>query len=473
MKTSFLSQSLLYATATIAPVLVNFAITPVITRLLGAEAYGVIGIGISLFQFGIVIFTLGLAASITRQAIIEDSGRPGAVATVIQGAASSVVLFLLCAALLPHWGRLILPGAGDGVLLYPLASCFGLALLQNSQSFLRAEQRAGTFVALGISASLTGPLFGVGIVLAFGPGPALYLAGLACGHVTVGIIAMLVCLKIQKPMFAKGQFLSNLRVGLPTVPHQIAVSFMTLTVVSASSHLVGLDAAGGLQLALLIGSAPMLLLGALNNAWAPYVYRARPEERGEILAGSYRSVMLLTAAMVCGFAVLAPIVVPFVAGPMAQSAPVLQASLIAALGTPFMTSYLANIHMVFISGRTGALAITTPISAVVSLSLVFVPVLFGVPGDIRLFSLAIPIFQLSQLVSSIVLRRKRVDIVLPALGVLPEFFTVSAVLTTSFLFAHAPVVYGTLSAIIVLILILARRNLIMNYFESWRSASVV
>lgn len=472
MKKSFLSQSLLYATATIAPIFANFAITPVITRLLGAESYGVVGIGISVFQFGIVIFTLGLAASITRQAIIEESGRPGAVATVVQGLASSAVLFLLCAALLPQWGHLILPGSRDEVLLYPLASCFGLALLQNCQSFLRAEQRAGTFVALGISASLAGPLCGIGIVLALGQAPEFYLAGMASGHMAVGITAILITLKIQKPMFAKGQFFSNLRVGLPTVPHQIAVSFMTLTVVSASSHLVGLDAAGGLQLALLIGSAPMLLLGALNNAWAPYIYRTPAEERGEILADSYKNVMLLTAAMVCGFAVLAPLVVPFIAGPMAESVPVLQASLIAALGAPFMTSYLANIHMVFISGRTGALAVTTPISAAVALFLVFVPVLLGSASDIRIFSLAVPIFQVLQLAMSINLRKKRSNIVIPMIPVLPEFFTIVAVLTVSFAFSDNPATYIGLSIAIMGILGWIRRGLVMKYLPTWRPVDV-
>lgn len=473
MSKSFLGHSLLYATATIAPILVNFAITPVITRLLGPESYGVVGVGISLFQFGIVIFTLGLAASITRQAIIEHSGRPGAVATVVQGATASAALFVFGVVLLPYWGPLILPDGREGILLNPLLSCFGLALLQNSQSFLRAEQRAGTFVALGISASLAGPLCGVAMVVAFGSAAEFYLSGMAIGHVTVGLSALALCLKIQRPSFARGQFRSNLGIGLPTVPHQIAVSFMTLSLVSSSSHLIGLDAAGALQLALLVGSAPMLLLGAFNNAWAPYIYRTPSDTRGDVLASSYRSVMLLTAVMACGFAVVGPVVVPFVSGPMAESLPVSQTALIAALGAPFMASYLANIHMVFISGKTRTLALTTPLSAAVALAFVLMPISFGVPADIRFLALAVPIFQLLQLGISVILRKNRSDVHLPTLSVLPEILTVATALAASYFFDHLPAVFITSSILLAGILVWIRRDMISSHFGSQRSVNAI
>jgi O-antigen/teichoic acid export membrane protein len=467
----FLGQSMAYALASIAPILVNFAVTPFVTRILGPESYGVVAISISLFQFGIVVLTLGLAAAITRQAIIGRTGAAGAVATVVLGAACALLVFLFAWFLLPCWGPLILPGLEVGVLISPLMSCLGLAFLQNAQSFFRAEQRVATFVGLGAAASLAAPLVGITVVLLVEKSPATYLAGLAGTHLSIGLLAILTCLRMRRPQFRRGDFSTSLRIGLPTVPHQVATSFVALILVVATSHASGLDGAGALQLGMLMGTAPLLLLGAFNNAWAPLIYRASDESREGLLASSYRSFMLLTVVLVFGFAGLAPFVVPLVAGPLADMFPVTQVALIAALGAPFMTSYLANIHLVFLSGRTSALAITTPLSAAAALAVVTVPGLFSVQGDIRLFALALPIFQIFQLLVSIKLRRKRSDLRLPSVALIPEFIVVVMMLLTAY------VLNGRIELVLVIEVILLaglawhRRRLIDRYLRNQRILS--
>lgn len=436
MNRRFLGQSFGYSLASIAPIVANFAVTPFVTRILGPESYGVVAVSISLFQFGIVILTLGLAASITRQAIIDVAGTAGAVATLVLGTLLGAVIFLLASVSLPLWGPLVLPGQDVTLLVSPLVSCLGLALLQNSQSLFRAEQRVASFVVLGSAASILAPLVGILMVSYLDPSSGTYLIGVAATHISVGGLAVIICLRINEPKFNNTEFWKNLRIGLPTVPHQVAPSLMTLILVSATSHVLGLEAAGALQLGMLIGSAPMLLLGAMNNAWAPMIYRTPEDDRESLLNQSYRAIMLASVLLIVGFAILAPVVVPIVAGPLDPKFPITQVALITALGTPFMASYLANIHLVFISGRTGVLSLATPASAFIALSLVAVTVASGITADPRMIALSVPLFQVLQLSSSIILRRNRSEIHVSVFKTLPEFGAVVLIIGSSFFYSN-------------------------------------
>ncbi|MFJ6078603.1 lipopolysaccharide biosynthesis protein [Pseudarthrobacter sp. NPDC092419] len=459
----FLGRGLVYASVSIAPILMNFVATPFVTRVLGPESYGVVAVSVSVFQFGIVLLTLGLAASITRQAILEDSGRSGAVATVLAGAGCAAVLFCLAVLLLPWWGPGVLQGADPAILIYPLVSCLGLALLQNAQSLFRAEQQVASFVLLGVAASVLGPLVGLLLLLNVERTAPTYLSGLSAVHLTVGIVAVLVCLLRQRPRFVGMDFAKSLSIGLPTVPHQMAVSFLALLLVAGTSRVVGLEAAGGLQLGLLIGSAPMMLLGAINNAWAPMIYRTPSDSRGDILRSSYGTMMLMVVLLVCGFVVLAPAVVPFVAGPVANGHLVTQVALIVASGTPFMTAYLANIHLVFISGRTAILAITTPVSAILALLLVGLSVLAGLPLDIRVLAVAVPLFHVCQLAMSIAIRRGRSEIEVPALKLFPEISVIAALIVAGLLVPDNFMLLPVLSLGLLATLAGVRRKQVARY----------
>ena len=83
-------------------------------------------------------------------------------------------------------------------------------------------------------------------------------------------------LTIQRSRHLRGDTRRALRVGLPTIPHQVALYLAGGALVLVAGHLYGTAEAGRLQLAVLIGSAPGVVTASLNNAWAPIVYRTEP-----------------------------------------------------------------------------------------------------------------------------------------------------------------------------------------------------
>jgi O-antigen/teichoic acid export membrane protein len=460
MSSQVLGRSIAYMSGTLAPTAVSLAITPVIVRLLGPQSYGVVALSATLLQFGIVVLTFGLAASITRQAIIDDSGTGGAVGTVISGAVLGLLAFSIVAMLLPFWGPLLLPGHESGVLIFPLLSSFGLASLQDAQSLLRAENKVASFVLLGVSASVLAPAVGVATMLIAGRTAGFYLLGQSSIHVIIGVIAVLWCVRLRRPTFDLKVFWASLRIGLPTVPHQIAVSSMTLVLVSLAAHTAGLSAAGALQLGLLVGSAPMLFLGALNNVWAPLIYRTSDEDRQGILRSTFRIIMMAVVALTTGFTVLGPYVAGMIAGPAAERFPVFQIAVIASLGTALMAAYLANIHMVFISGRTLALALTTPAAATLSVLVAAASYLMGGAIDLRTLAMGIPLFQLAQLMVSGVLRSRRSAVSVKARPVLPEILVITVTSMSAYFVGDRPYLIGLLALVVVSPLLWLRRDLI-------------
>ena len=405
-KDTLLGSGSLYTLATVAPVIVTLLITPLVTRALGPEGYGVVGISISFYQFGAVLLGLGLSASITRHAIIAESGVSGAVTLVFVGTAAAFLIALIASIALPIWGRAVLGDAAPaGILVWPLISSAALSTHSLCQSVYRAVLRVKTFVALGILASFAGPGLGYLLITTVGATPSAYLAGLAAGHGLAAIAALVWLPRIERTGFSIRETMENLRIGLPTVPHSIASSFLIGCIVIVAQHTSGLATAGQIQLALFLGSAPLLVLGAFNNSWAPMVYRTPAETRPQVLSQSMRAVSVLVCVLVAGFSVLVEPVAAFVAGPAIFDRDMVDAALVAAVASPFMALYLVNIHLVFLSGRTALLAIASPTSLAAAVLVVAAGRVLGA-NTLWELALGLPMFHLSQWVMSTWLRRR-------------------------------------------------------------------
>jgi O-antigen/teichoic acid export membrane protein len=187
---------------------------------------------------------------------------------------------------------------------------------------------------------------------------------------------------------------------LPTVPHALAVPLLLTIGLAIVVRAEGLEVAGQLQIAALLGSSLVTVMNAINNAWVPLVFKASDPGRPRLLADSTFVVALAALVMICAYVVIAPLLVRFVAGVPLVDELVVCTSIVIATGVVFHVVYLANIHLTFLSGRTAPLALLTPLSAVIAL----LPLAFG--GSISTglvpiaFGLVWPIFYALQAVFS-------------------------------------------------------------------------
>ncbi len=357
-----LGRGLLYTVGTAAPVLSNAVVTPFVTRLLGSDEYGVVATALVVIQVGMILAGLGLAAAITRHGILERSGVAGARFLVRRGALTSVGVVAVGALLAGPLAQVA--GIDDPVaVVLALVSAAGFSMVVNAQAYLRVVDRPLPFVLLSAGAAAGGPVLGMVLLLVIpSAGARAYLAGLAVGFVVTGLVGL--ALAARRVHHERGDTRRALRVGLPTIPHQVAIYLASGALVLVAGNLFGTADAGRLQLAVLIGSAPAVLTSSLNNAWAPVVYRTDPLHRGVVLERTGRDIAALTALTAGGVSLLAPLLLRVVAPPSYDPAVLTPAVGLAAVGSVLSVLYLANVHLVFASGRSEGLAVVTPAALV-------------------------------------------------------------------------------------------------------------
>lgn len=356
-----LGRGLLYTLGTAAPVLSNAVATPVVTRLIGPAPFGVVSAAIVVIQVGMIVAGLGLAAAITRHGILERSGVEGARSLVLRGAVIAAVLCGIGAVVAPLIAART-PLADGAALALALAASAGFATVVAVQSYLRVLDRPLPFVTLSLTSAAGGPLVGMALLVLWEATATAYLVGLMIGYVATGLGGLALTLAGGPRRHEPGDLARALRIGVPTIPHQVALYLAAgvLVLVATWSH--GQAAAGRLQLAVLIGSAPGVLTASLNNAWAPVVYRTPEEHRGAVLERTSRDIGWLTALAAGFVAVLAPVLLRIVAPPTYDPTAMTPATAWVAAGTVLSVLYLANVHLVFASGRSDGLALVTPLS---------------------------------------------------------------------------------------------------------------
>lgn len=356
-----LGRGLLYTAGTAAPVLSNAVVTPFVTRVLGASEYGIVATGLVIIQVGMIVAGLGLAAAITRHGILERSGVAGARSLVLRGAAASALLCAVGAATAPWTAAWA--GVDDAqAMALALAAAAGFAVVVNVQSYLRVLDQPGPFVMLSLTSALGGPVLGIALVTLWQETAAAYLLGLLVGYAGSAAVGLMLTLRGGPVQHHRGDTRRALRIGLPTVPHQVALFLASGILVLVASWLFDTADAGRLQLAVLIGSAPGVLTSSLNNAWAPIVYRTPEAHRGEVLEHTGRDIGWLTSLAAGFVAMTAPLLLAIVAPPSYDPRAMTPAVALVAAGTVLSVLYLSNVHLVFASGRSTGLAVVTPVS---------------------------------------------------------------------------------------------------------------
>jgi O-antigen/teichoic acid export membrane protein len=356
-----LGRGMLYTAGTAAPVLSNALATPFVTRTLDTRSFGIVSVCLVIIQVGMIVAGFGLAASITRHGILEQSGVGGARSLVLRGASMSAALCVVAALTATWWFPDAAPGELRSVQLALLAAA-GFAVVVNAQSYLRVLDRPGPFVALSVTGALGGPVIGLALLWTTQATATRYLLGLAIGYVVAATAALILIATGGARTRATGDLRKALRIGLPTVPHQVALYLASGVLVLVATAVDGAAASGRVQVAVLVGSAPGVITASLNNAWAPVIYRTPEHQRGEVLAHTSRDIAVLTALAAGFVALAAPFLLRLVAPPSYNTGELMPSVAFVAAATILSVPYLSNVHLVFVSGRSTGLAVITPFS---------------------------------------------------------------------------------------------------------------
>lgn len=370
---SLVREGPLYVVATALQLVAATVALPLVTRQLDPSAYGVVATAFIVMQTLGLVATLGLPAAVTREYFLTEdpvAGRRRAVQVAFAAVGLSVVVVGVVHLLGPVWAPMLFDEVGYGATLrLAVWSAVPAAAVLSAQAVLRATRSAGRFVVMSLVGAVGGQVLGVAM-LVHRPEPAWYIGGVAAASCLAGVLGMWWSRPDRFELPDPGLVRRALRVGLGTVPHGLAIVLLAIGDRVVIERLRGLEAVGRYQVGYAVGTLGIRLLVAVNNAWAPIVYAARPADEQRVLDATTARVTQLAAFAAAGLAITAPILLTAMAPESYRPADLADITAVAALTAVPYASYLASSQLIMKAGTTAVLAWAGPLCAVANLVLV-------------------------------------------------------------------------------------------------------
>jgi O-antigen/teichoic acid export membrane protein len=378
---SMFTRDFLYLAVSALQVILSSAVTPILTRRVGAGQFGQLALAIAVMQILGPVFSFGLPFSVQKVFAGENGDRRARgvlAASAVLGAAGWFAVVLA----VPAWG----PAVGiDRGLDARLAASWGasFALTWTALAMLRSRDNLGMVIFIGALQALGAQGAGLALLYLWAPTITSYLWGAA---VVQGVAALtgLLALRPDWPALAAIRRTGRaLLFGLPMVAQQLSAFILFAGDRIVVRHDMGSAATGRYSVAYNVGSLGVVLLVFVNQAWLPRILAVPDRASRSRLLASSRDVMdLLLVPVVCGLAAGAPVVLRIWAPPSFNPGGLAMIAAIVALCTFPYGQFLSNLRALMSEGKTGRAAVMTLVAAAVNvgLNIAMVP-FFGITGS--------------------------------------------------------------------------------------------
>lgn len=363
---------LIYLFSSLLAGLLPLLLIPFLTRQLEPEEYGVmitlttlVMVTLPIINFGIIPY-LGVQYFRIKRAQFVDI----LVSLLVVPIAITLMLVAVYALSAP-WvaGLFDVPIVWIPIVSVMAASYFIPMVTLN---LLRMRDQPFGYAALELSNATLN--FAMTILLIFGLGLA-WEGRLIAAFGVNALISTAAFIWLQRRGFLAGTFTSSLlppavRFGAGVLPHDLANQAMRLADRLIIAVMIGQTALGAYGVATQIASVMLVMLGALNRAWTPFVFSTLKEDTEEarlrLVRRSYQVYIGLVFFFVAFNLVLPWVYDSFVDERYHDGAP---ATFWLTLGYLFNGFYLTVVDRIFYLKKTHILAAVTVLNAVGSLSL--------------------------------------------------------------------------------------------------------
>ncbi len=347
--------------------LTAFLVVPVVTRLLTPASYGRAAAGLVVFTLLAIVGGAGLPDAAARVFFAGPDGPRDARRLTLAVAVIASVLALVLDLTGPLWAPPF--GLTYGAVLQ-LAVWGGVAGAVNfgNQTVLRCQERAWAFLGVSMLGTIGGQATGLALTAALHSATG-YIAGVVAGTAVAAAAGLVMTSTLRAGLPRLRSVRSGLALGLPIVPHGLAVYAVAAADRIVIAAILGLAATGRYQVAYAVGGLGVALVTALNQAWLPVVLGAPVSSRWEVLTATSRLVNLIAAVIAAGLALVAPLGL-LIAAPASygRASLVPVAAIVAFSAVPYASSS-TYFQIVFVRGRTGVMALAAPAAAAINIGL--------------------------------------------------------------------------------------------------------
>ena len=253
---------------------IDLLCTPIFTRILSPEEYGVYAVYQSWYPIFLIFTTLNLYAGVYNNGMIKWPKDRAALTSSLLGLSTTVTIIWLVIYLfnVNYWNNLI------GLPTILVLAIFAEALFVPAYNFWATSQRFDykykNLVIVTLSMGIITPILGITAVL-FTPYKAeSRILSIVLVQVCVGLIFYIKKMYAGHKFYIKKYWLFALAFNLPLVPHYLSQTILNQIDLIMIADIVGTREAAIYAVAYTISMMLTIITTAINASYIPFTYKA-------------------------------------------------------------------------------------------------------------------------------------------------------------------------------------------------------
>ena len=341
-------------------------LTPVLTRVLDVKTFGEIAYVTSIAAVLGILFSLGLPIIISRSYVLDPESRP----SILQWFKQIIFFYLILAAILVIF-------VNDSVLLAAIAMSFGLACMQLILPLARAQNKAAQFALISIIGTLLPSV--LVIINSYFSLFSNSLTALVLGSIFGALISSaLIWTKSNKNRIQKKySILNSVKSAYPILPHMFAMMALLNIDKIIFGQEIGKTFSGYLQVIMLLGTAPIMILSALNHAWLNKILlelKNNSTRAFKSLNSTITRLFILATLIIIGIAIFNSLIIELLNPNVKVNSDIQKTVVLTSISTLIYVVYLANTHLLTWLNRFWVLGITTPLSVIFQAIIIYLTI---------------------------------------------------------------------------------------------------
>jgi O-antigen/teichoic acid export membrane protein len=331
-------------------------LTPILTRRLSVTDFGEVTFVTATASILGILFSFGLPIVISRSYVLDEKSRPS-----INSWFNKLIYFYLALSIL------ILILNPNSVYAYIFAIALTFSCMQLILPLARAQDKSVSFALISVLGTLL-PSLAI-IFNSFTRFSVTNLNALQVGALIAAILSfLLVRAKVGNGQkISKYNLRNSLRIAYPILPHMFAMMALLNIDKVIFGQEIGKPFSGFIQVIMLVATAPIMILSALNHAWLNQVLlqlKDNSTNAFSALNATISKLLALSVFLIIFIVALNSRIVQVLNPNLQITSEVSKTIILTSLCTLIYVIYLANTHLLTWLSKFWVLGISTPLSVI-------------------------------------------------------------------------------------------------------------
>jgi O-antigen/teichoic acid export membrane protein len=331
-------------------------LTPILTRRLNVTDFGEVTFVTATASILGILFSFGLPIVISRSYVLDAKSRPSIISWF-----NKIIYFYLALSIL------ILFINPNFIYSYIFAIALTFSCIQLILPLARAQDKSTSFALISVLGTLL-PSLAI-IFNSFTGSSVTNLTALQIGSLLAAMLSFLmVRTKVDSSQKLNKYDLKNsLRSAYPILPHMFAMMALLNIDKVIFGQEIGKSFSGFIQVIMLVATAPIMILGALNHAWLNQVLSQLKDNSTNAfsaLNSTISKLLALSVFLIIFIIALNSQIIQVLNPNLKITSEVSKTIILTALCGLIYVIYLANTHLLTWLNKFWVLGISTPLSVI-------------------------------------------------------------------------------------------------------------